>query len=263
MTPAVPGPAVVVIPTYNERGNLPVVVGRLLELPLPHLRVLVVDDDSPDGTGEVADELASAGDGRVQVLHRAVKDGLGRAYVAGMGLALAGGAAAVVQLDADLSHPIEAVPIMLAELADGVTDVVVGSRYVAGGSTAREWPWRRRALSRAANVYVDRVLHLGVRDATSGFKAWRADALRAVDLPSLEAQGYAFQIEMALRCRRLGLVVQEVPIHFRDRTLGRSKMTFGVQLEAAVLPWRLRRSHATGTHHRSTSTSAPLAAGRR
>jgi dolichol-phosphate mannosyltransferase len=231
----------VVIPTYNERANLPTLLARLLALPVPDLRVLVVDDGSPDGTGELAEEWARSSEGRVQVLHRAVKDGLGRAYVAGMGHALAHGAATVIQLDADLSHPVETVPLMLAALADGSADVVVGSRYVAGGSTAREWPWRRRALSRAANSYVDHVLHLGVRDVTSGFKAWRAEALRAVDLPSCDAQGYAFQIELAFRCRRLGLVVEELPIHFADRSHGRSKMTFAVQREAALLPWRLRR----------------------
>ncbi|WP_375502069.1 polyprenol monophosphomannose synthase [uncultured Jatrophihabitans sp.] len=231
----------VVVPTYNERANLPIVLERLLALPVPDLRVLVVDDGSPDGTGELADDLARSSGHRVQVLHRAVKNGLGRAYVAGMSNALAHGATTVIQLDADLSHPVETVPLMLAALNDGPADVVVGSRYVAGGSTAREWPWHRRALSRAANSYVDHMLHLGVRDVTSGFKAWRAEALRAVDLPSCDAQGYAFQIELAFRCRRLGLVVEELPIRFADRSHGRSKMTFAVQREAAVLPWRLRR----------------------
>ena len=223
MTAAVLGPVHVVIPTYNERDNLPTVLERVLSLPVPGLRVLVVDDGSPDGTGELADECARVTGHRVHVLHRATKDGLGRAYVAGMGHALAQGAAAVIQMDADLSHPVRTIPLMLATLADGRADVVVGSRYVAGGSTAREWPWHRRLLSRAANSYVDHVLHLGVRDATSGFKAWRADALRSIDLPSCRSDGYAFQIELAHRCRCLGLVVQELPIHFADRSHGRSK----------------------------------------
>ena len=254
---------VVVIPTYNEVDNLPAVIGRLLDLPVRGLEVLVVDDRSPDGTGQVADRLAAASAGRMQVVHRAAKDGLGRAYVAGMNRALAAGASVVVQLDADLSHPVEALPIMLAALAHGPADVVVGSRYVAGGSTAAEWPWHRRLLSRGANVYVDRVLHLGVRDATSGFKAWRADALRAIDLSALAAQGYAFQIEMAYRCRQLGLVVEELPIHFSDRTRGRSKMTFGVQLEAAVLPWRLRRGRSRArSGAASDPRTAPVVAGR-
>ena len=232
----------VVLPTYNERDNLPIVIDRLLSLPAaPGLHVLVVDDGSPDGTGAVADRLASCSGGRVQVLHRSAKDGLGRAYVAGMSLALEQGASVVIQMDADLSHPTQTVPLMLEALADGSTDVVVGSRYVPGGGTAVEWPRRRRALSRAANVYVDQVLRLDVRDVTSGFKAWRAGALRAIDLSSLHAQGYAFQIEMAHRCRQEGLVVEEMPIHFSDRTRGRSKMTLRVQLEAAVLPWQLRR----------------------
>lgn len=252
----------VVVPTYNERDNLPTLLTRLLALPLPDLRVLVVDDGSPDGTGELADDWARSSDGRVQVLHRSVKDGLGRAYVAGMSRAMAQGAVTVIQLDADLSHPIETVPLMLAALADGPADVVVGSRYVAGGSTAREWPWRRRALSRAANFYVDHVLHLGVRDVTSGFKAWRGDALRAVDLPSCDAQGYAFQIELAFRCRRLGLVVEELPIHFADRSHGRSKMSFAVQREAAVLPWRLRRRTVPFSTADASSTVGALVAGR-
>jgi dolichol-phosphate mannosyltransferase len=265
MSAAVPGYPVVVIPTYDERDNLPVVVARLLDLPVPGLRVLVVDDNSPDGTGQVADELAAANGQRVSVLHRTIKDGLGRAYVAGMTRALAEGATAVIQMDADMSHPVRTIPIMLESLRDA--DVVVGSRYVSGGSTAREWPWYRRALSRAANYYVDRVLRLDVRDVTSGFKAWRSDALRAIDLPSLDSRGYAFQIEMAYRCRRLGLAVEELPIHFSDRTQGWSKMTLGTQLEAAVLPWRLRRScddiaaRPDSTTH-ATSPAAPLAAGR-
>ena len=241
MTAATLGTTYVVIPTYNERDNLPVVVERLLALAVPDLHVLVVDDGSPDGTGLVADELARAHGARVQVLHRAVKDGLGRAYVAGMSRALDQGAAAVVQLDADLSHPVRTIPLMLDALTAGGAEVVVGSRYAVGGSTADEWPWHRRALSRSANTYVRRVLRLGVRDVTSGFKAWRAEALREVDLPSSTAQGYAFQVEMAFRCHRLGLVVEELPIHFADRSHGRSKMTLGVQREAAVLPWRLRR----------------------
>lgn len=221
--------AFAVVPTYNERDSLPVVVDRLLALPALDLHVLVVDDGSPDGTGELADRLARASHGRVHVLHRQVKDGLGRAYVAGMTHALAEGASVVIQMDADLSHPVDAIPIMLAALDTEPADVIVGSRYVPGGSTAAEWPRRRRALSRTANAYVDRVLRLGVHDVTSGFKAWRAQSLKAMDLSSLHAQGYAFQIEMAYRCSRAGLVVLELPIHFSDRTHGRSKMTLGVQ----------------------------------
>jgi dolichol-phosphate mannosyltransferase len=240
MTAARPGTTFVVIPTYNERDNLPIVIEQVLALAVPGLHVLVVDDGSPDGTGRVADELAASTRGRVQVLHRATKDGLGRAYVAGLTRALECGADAVVQLDADLSHPVRTIPLMLGAVADGA-DVVVGSRYVAGGSTAVEWPRHRRVLSRSANLYLRQVLDLGVRDVTSGFKAWRAGALRAVDLSSSTSQGYAFQVEMAYRCRRRGLVVEELPIHFEDRSHGRSKMTLDVQREAALLPWRLRR----------------------
>jgi dolichol-phosphate mannosyltransferase len=231
---------VVVVPTYNERENLPRVVSRLMSLDTPGLHVLVVDDSSPDGTGEVADALADRFPGRLHVLHRAGKGGLGLAYVAGMTRALALGADVVIQMDADLSHPVDVVPRMLRTVVDGA-DVAVGSRYTTGGSTSATWPWHRRLLSRSANIYIDTVLGLQVRDATSGFKAWTAESLHGIDLTAVRSAGYAFQIEMAHSARRLGLAVAEVPIHFDDRTAGVSKMTLRVQLEALVLPWRLRR----------------------
>lgn len=231
---------VVVVPTYNERDSLPRLVERLRDVPVVGLRVLVVDDNSPDGTGEVADALAAATDGFVSVLHRDVKDGLGRAYVHGMQTALDAGAAVVVQMDADLSHPPDALPRMIAELARPGVDVVVGSRYVAGGSVSDTWPVRRRALSRAANAYLRVTLGLPVRDATSGFKAWCAGALRRLDLGGVASNGYAFQIELGDACRSHGLGVAEIPIHFGNRTEGRSKMTLAVQYESLLLPWRLR-----------------------
>ncbi|MCG8915698.1 polyprenol monophosphomannose synthase [Actinokineospora sp. PR83] len=230
----------VVIPTYNERENLPKVVELLTGLGVPNLGIVVVDDNSPDGTGEVADGLAAAAPGTVGVLHRTEKDGLGRAYVAGMSRALAEGADVVVQMDADLSHPVEAVPVMLETLATTDAAVVLGSRYVDGGSVAGEWAWHRKALSAWANFYVDTILRLGVKDATAGFKAWRADALRAIDIASVRSNGYAFQVEMNHRVVRLGMRIAEVPIRFEERTEGQSKMSFAVQLESAAMPWKLR-----------------------
>ncbi|BAJ27485.1 MULTISPECIES: polyprenol monophosphomannose synthase [Kitasatospora] len=231
---------VVVVPTYNERENLPILVGRLAELGMPNLHVLVVDDNSPDGTGEVADKLAAESDGRISVLHRTEKDGLGRAYVAGMTRALDEGADVVVQMDADLSHPHTAVPVMVEQLLTTDASVVLGSRYVPGGSTASEWPWHRKALSAWANFYVNAILELGVKDATAGFKAWEAGALRGVDLESVHSNGYSFQVEMNYRVVKQGLRISEVPIRFEERVEGMSKMSLDVQLESALAPWKLR-----------------------
>ncbi|MED7953792.1 polyprenol monophosphomannose synthase [Streptomyces sp. BE20] len=232
---------VVVVPTYNERENLPVLAGLLADLDLPDLHLLVVDDNSPDGTGKIADELAAGSDGRVRVLHRTEKDGLGRAYVAGMTLALEQGADVVVQMDADLSHPAAVLPTMVETLLADDTAVVLGSRYVPGGSTAAEWPWHRKALSSWANFYVNTILGLGVRDATAGFKAWRAETLRAIDLSSVNSNGYSFQVELNYRVVQRGLTVKEVPIRFEERVKGASKMSLSVQVESALAPWKLLR----------------------
>ncbi|WP_030266621.1 polyprenol monophosphomannose synthase [Streptomyces sp. NRRL B-24484] len=230
---------VVVVPTYNERENLPVIVGLIADLGMPNLHVLVVDDNSPDGTGEIADKLVADAPGTVGVLHRTEKDGLGRAYIAGMSRALDEGADVVVQMDADLSHPTAVVPVMVETLLSGDAAVVLGSRYVPGGSTAAEWPWHRKALSAWANFYVNAILRLHVKDATAGFKAWKADTLRAIDLPSVHSNGYSFQVEMNHRTVRRGLRIAEVPIRFEERTKGASKMSFGVQVESALAPWKL------------------------
>lgn len=229
----------VVVPTYNERDNLPTLVDFLAALDLPNLHLLVVDDNSPDGTGELADKLAIIAPIPVTVLHRLAKDGLGRAYVAGFGRALSEAADIVIQMDADLSHPCATIPHMVDILDRHRADVVIGSRYVEGGAVASDWPMRRRMLSTWANRYVNTILALGVRDATAGFKAWRADALRAVDVTSITSNGYAFQVEMNYRAARAGLHIVEVPIRFEDRTNGRSKMSVSVQAESALLPWRL------------------------
>ena len=230
---------VVVVPTYNERENLPVLAGLLDALPVPNLHLLVVDDASPDGTGEVADKLAAEHPDSVGVLHRTAKDGLGRAYIAGMTRALEEGAHVVIQMDADLSHPAAVIPAMLDKLAATDAAVVLGSRYVAGGEVAEQWPWHRKALSAWANFYVNAILRLRVKDATAGFKAWRAETLRAIDLPSIHSNGYSFQVEMNYRTVRRGLRILEVPIRFEERVKGASKMSLAVQLESALTPWKL------------------------
>ncbi|WP_440106290.1 polyprenol monophosphomannose synthase [Streptosporangium sp. H16] len=229
----------VVIPTFNEVDNLPPITEALLALPLDGLRVLVVDDGSPDGTGKAADELAAAHPGRVGVVHRRVREGLGRAYVDGMETALAAGTDFVVQMDADFSHPVDAVPRLLdTALATGAA-CVIGSRYVPGGTLAAEWGLRRRALSRWANLYVRTILRVGLRDVTAGFKIWRAESLAALDLGAISSGGYSFQVEMHYRAVRAGMTIVEIPIHFSDRRAGSSKMSLRVQLESALMPWRL------------------------
>lgn len=232
----------VIVPTYNERENLTRLIHGLLALPTERLGVLVVDDDSPDGTGEIADGLARLSEGRVHVLHRDGKEGLGRAYAAGMAWALSTCAEVIVQMDADGSHPIAAIEPMVAALSSNRAAVAVGSRYAAGGGVDADWPRYRRALSTGANGYVRSVLGLSVRDATAGFKAWDADALRAVEPETVLSNGYSFQVELAYRVTVAGLRSVEVPIHFADRTEGKSKMSLGVQAESLLMPWRLRRS---------------------
>ncbi|MDJ0107522.1 polyprenol monophosphomannose synthase, partial [Rhodococcus erythropolis] len=226
----------VVVPTYNERENLPKLVDRLAALKIPNLHVLVVDDNSPDGTGEVADKLGIDGPIPVGVLHRTVKDGLGRAYVAGMSRALAENADIVIQMDADLSHPSEAIPAMIEILTTTDAAVVLGSRYVEGGAVAGDWPWHRKALSAWANFYVNAILRLHVKDATAGFKAWHAKTLRDIDVESVQSNGYAFQVEMNYRVVQRGMKIAETPIRFEERTEGVSKMSLSVQLESALVP---------------------------
>ena len=230
---------VIVVPTYNERENLPVLAGLLSDLNLPGLELLVVDDNSPDGTGDVADELAKESPDKVGVLHRTTKDGLGRAYIAGITRALDEGADIVIQMDADLSHPASVIPQMVETLRTTDAGLVIGSRYVEGGSAAAEWGWHRRALSAFANFYVNALLRLHVKDATAGFKAWKAETLRWIDVSSIESNGYSFQVEMNYRTVKRGLRIAEVPIHFEERTEGVSKMSLKVQLESALMPWKL------------------------
>jgi dolichol-phosphate mannosyltransferase len=234
----------VVVPTYNEAGNLPNLVAALFELPLEHLQIVVVDDNSPDGTGDIAEGLASRYDGRLRVLHRSGKQGLGSAYRAGFRYALDAGADYVVQMDADFSHSPAYISGFLAQM--GTHDVVVGSRYVDGGRLDPDWSWWRYRLSWWANsVWVRLFLNLKVKDATGGFKCWSRSALSAVLAYPVRSGGYVFQVEMAYLTEKLGLRVLELPIFFEDRAVGQSKMSGAVKLEAMwrtlFLPWQYRR----------------------
>lgn len=240
-------PLTVVMPTYNEAGNLPGMAEALMALPLPGLRLLVVDDSSPDGTGQIAERFAERyGSARMGVLHRTEKDGLGRAYAAGMAQAVAEGAHYVLQMDADGSHPVEKAAELLGVALATDAGVVIGSRYVQGGTLSDAWGAHRKLLSRWANAYAGTILGTRVRDITGGFNLWRADALRAIDLASVDSAGYSFQVEMKYRALRRGFDVMEVPIHFEDRTVGESKMSLMVQLESVVMPWKLRLNASPG-----------------
>lgn len=240
----------VVIPTYNEAENVEPMVRALwaLELPprearggAPVLDVLIVDDESPDGTGQIADRLAAEAPERLHVLHRSGPRGLGRAYVDGFHWALSHGADVVVQMDCDFSHSPDDVPRLVEHIPP--YDVVVGSRYVKGGRTDESWGMGRRLLSWWANFYARLILQCRVRDVTAGFKAWRREALERIDLDRILSQGYVFQVEMAYVCERLGHRILEVPIYFEDRRVGRSKMTMPVKIEAALRVWEVRWRH--------------------
>lgn len=232
---------VVLLPTYNERENLPGIVARL-RAAVPVADVLVLDDCSPDGTGAVADGLAAA-DPQVMVLHRTGKHGLGAAYLAGFAWALERGYDAAVEIDADGSHQPEQLPSLLE--AAQTADVVIGSRWVPGGSVVN-WPMHRKALSLGGNGYVKVMLGMAVNDATGGYRVYRASALRVMDLHSVESQGYGFQVDMTWRAIRAGLKVVEVPIRFLEREVGESKMSGEIVREAmrGVTRWALRHRAA-------------------
>jgi dolichol-phosphate mannosyltransferase len=221
------GRVVIVMPTYNERQNLEIIAGRVRDA-VPDADLLVVDDNSPDGTGDLADKVAEA-DSRVRVLHRTEKAGLGRAYVAGFTRALDEGYDLIVEMDADGSHRPEDLPKLLAAAAGA--DAVIGSRYVPGG-TVVNWPKSREYLSKGANLYNRVMLGVRVRDATGGFRVYRAQTLRHIDLNGIESAGYCFQIDMTLRVLQAGLTIKEVPITFVERERGSSKMSRTVILEA-------------------------------
>jgi dolichol-phosphate mannosyltransferase len=227
--------ACVVLPTYDEHDNLPKIVPRILAA-APEVDVLVVDDSSPDGTGEIADHLARR-DARVKVMHRPHKDGLGRAYLAGFARALDDGYGRILEMDADCSHDPAALPSLLA--ASREADLVLGSRYVRGGGTVH-WGLGRRLLSRAGSLYAALILGLAVKDLTGGFKCFRREVLEALDLETVTSTGYAFQIELTYRAIRRGFSVVEVPIIFEDRRVGKSKMSRAIVFEALWKVWAIR-----------------------
>jgi dolichol-phosphate mannosyltransferase len=236
-----PGQPWIVLPTYDEAENLAAIVAVILPVMRDVLgrdgfRVLIVDDDSPDGTGAIADGLAAA-EPEVRVLHRTVREGLGYAYLAGFAQALGAGASHVIEMDADFSHEPHDLPRLLAAAQDA--DLVLGSRYVDGGVVA-DWGLARRFISRGGSAYARRVLGLDVRDLTGGFKCFRREVLEAIDLPTVRSHGYAFQVELTYRTVRAGFRVVEIPIVFRDRRLGRSKMSWRIAAEAMLLVPRLR-----------------------
>jgi dolichol-phosphate mannosyltransferase len=230
--------ACVILPTYNERENLPEIVPAILAA-APELDVLVVDDNSPDGTGAIADELAKQP--RVRVLHRQHKEGLGRAYLAGFETALRAGYGRILEMDADFSHDPARLPALLAASRDA--DLVLGSRYVEGGGTVN-WGLGRRLLSKGGSLYARFILGLSVSDLTGGFKCFRREVLQRLDLPSVRSTGYAFQIELTYRAVKRGFRVVEVPITFVDRRVGKSKMNRRIVAEALWKVWQIRFDRA-------------------
>jgi len=259
-----PGPPWLILPTYNEAENIEPVVAAaratLADAAPEGFRILIVDDSSPDGTGEIADRLAAAHPGEVEVLHRAERTGLGPAYLAGFGRALDGGAGYVCEMDADLSHDPADLARLLAAARAGA-GLALGSRYVAGGGIA-DWGALRRAVSRGGSWYARRVLGVDVRDLTGGFKCYRADVLEAIDLPTVRSHGYAFQVELTYRTVCAGFDVVEVPIVFRDRRRGTSKMSWRIALEAAWLVPAIRKS-ARGAVRPAGAAAQARAAARR
>jgi dolichol-phosphate mannosyltransferase len=233
----------VVVPTYDEAENIATAVASILAV-LPDATLLVVDDNSPDGTGRLADEIAAA-DPRVRVRHRARKMGLGPAYLDGFGVALAGGARIVCHMDADGSHDPAALPSLIAPLEADRADLVIGSRYTKGGRV-EDWGFARRLISRGGSLFARTVLGLRQNDLTGGFKAWRATTLASIPFDNVHAGGYVFMIEMTYRASRLGARIVEVPITFTDRRLGRSKMSRRIIIEALLVVVRLRFDEIVG-----------------
>jgi dolichol-phosphate mannosyltransferase len=233
MTPTGPT-ALVVVPTYNERDNLPLLVDGLMRH--ANVKLLVVDDQSPDGTGQLAETLAREHQGRINVLHRTANRGLGRSYIDGIKIAIREPVDIICQMDADLSHDPAQLPRLIEATSRG--DVVIGSRYIPGGAIVN-WPRRRRLLSRFANTYIRMVTRLDAHDCTSGYRCWRRDALAALPLDRFISDGYSFLVEMLFVAERRGFRITEVPITFVERRLGESKLSRAVIVESAVTPWRL------------------------
>ena len=227
----------VVLPTYNEAENLPQLVCALFNLPLPNLKLIVIDDNSPDHTGKIADDLAKQYSGRIKVVHRPGKMGLGSAYITGFQLALKDGADAIGQMDSDFSHPVDKLVDLTKALED--SDIALGSRYVPGGSLDDQWPIWRKGLSWFANFYARTILGIKVHDVTGGFRLYRRKCLQVIPLERIRSSGYVFQVELAYIANILGLKVKEVPIYFAERVRGKSKMSLRIQLEAAFRVWQI------------------------
>ena len=227
----------IVIPTYNEAENLPLMVEALFKLPVGDLNILIVDDNSPDGTGMIADSLKTENPGRVSVLHREGKQGLGTAYIQGFQLCLSKGAEAIIQMDADFSHDPGEVISLLENL--DMYDMVLGSRYIKGGSLDDRWAAWRKSLSSFGNLYARVILGIPVLDVTGGFRAWRRETLLGIPLDRVKSQGYAFQVEMAFITHLSGFTIHEIPIYFAERERGDSKMSLGIQIEAAKRVWSI------------------------
>ncbi len=230
-----------VIPTYNESENLPKLVHDVLALPLEDIHVLIVDDNSPDGTGDVAEKLRVQYNDRVHCLHRAGKLGLGSAYREGFKKAIEEGADYIGQMDADFSHPIDKIPLMVKELEHA--DLVIGSRYVKGGSLDENWPFYRKWLSGFGNAYARVILSLPNRDVTGGFKLWKKETLQAMPMDTIKSNGYVFQVEMNYVASKMGFKIVEIPIYFQERTMGKSKMNMKISMEAAWRTIALRFQH--------------------
>lgn len=231
----------VVIPTYNEAENLEAIAAELWALPIPDLKILVVDDASPDGTGKIADDLAAAHPSRLSVIHRRGKLGLGSAYITGFKTALAGDAEAIAQMDADFSHDPNYLPEFMEKIE--TADAVFGSRYVPGGKLDERWGFGRVLLSAFGNLYARLILGLPIKDATGGYRLWRRETLQGMPLDSIRSNGYVFQVEMSYVAQKLGFRLIESPIYFEDRRIGQSKMTLRIQLEAAYRVWHVRYLH--------------------
>ncbi len=231
----------VVIPTYNEAENLPALAAALWSLPIPDLKILVIDDASPDGTGEIADDLSASRPERISVLHRTGKLGLGTAYITGFKHALQSGAEAIGQMDADFSHSPAYIPTFM-DLLEG-HDAVLGSRYIEGGKLDEDWGVGRLLLSWFGNYYARTILRMTVQDTTGGFRIWRRETLLGMPLDRIRSNGYVFQVEMAYVAQRLGYQFIESPIYFEDRQIGQSKMSFRIQVEAAFRVWQVLMTH--------------------
>jgi dolichol-phosphate mannosyltransferase len=227
----------IIIPTYNEAENLPIISSALFLLPGLQANLIIVDDNSPDGTGNVAEDLAANYPGRLNIIHRSGKLGLGTAYIEGFQKALKDGAEVIAQMDADFSHP----PEKMVELMQALEtcDIAMGSRYVPGGKLDERWPLWRKGLSAFGNIYARTILRLPMHDVTGGFRAWRREALLEIPLTRVRSNGYAFQVEMAYLGYRNGCSFKEIPIYFADRRWGQSKMSFRIQAEAAVRVWQM------------------------